>query len=377
MRRKDEEKKPLIDHVTKSGTVRRCTDGMVHSFKIIIAPIRGASASASTFNTIAVHYKPGLWLIAPVGTGAMVSLTNEAVSALTRRYPDNRFLKALHKGTFFTDHGINGFFGDFGFAWSMITTVAIYAGGVKYYSNDFGNIIAPALAVLPAVMTRRNNYTNAQNRLTERSYARHAASLFRGTIAPSGVLGVLMQQQIIAVNSPIPTAVMGITGVLGLLASLFNEHCPALSKTLFAMINILCENPSLAAAFFHFPNDIYAAVHNDEISDEFFFSNVALTSTFLTMLTLVSLMNLFVAPQNNEEASVSEVHDEGSGRVLEDGFETKIGEEDSDEEDEETITIGSGISPSPSKMLQKHGVFASINTEVGGELEEVDLEIGL
>lgn len=295
--------------------------------KLITAIPKGAGSWSSTFSPIAIFYKPGLWLIAPVATGSVISLTHQAVSTLAKKYPENQFLQGLNKGSFFVENAGSGFLADFGFAWSTITAIGGYIGGIEYHSNDFAKMIAPAIAFLPAVLTRRVNYKNAKNQLTERSLMRHTAETLRGMVAPGGVLGVLSQQGILDPESPIPTSIIAATGILGLLSSLLKESHPAISKTLSALINVLCENPSLAAAFFHFPNDIYAATTpDDEISDGFFFTNVAITTLFLITLTAFSVRT-FIQPS----PQIEEVDEED----IENGYISEDSEDESEEEDRE------------------------------------------
>ncbi|QBR84864.1 hypothetical protein E3983_11175 [Legionella israelensis] len=321
-----DEQLPLITPPKKSIFQNSGKAGLT-LVKLITSLPKGAGSWSSTFGPIAIYYKPGLWLIAPVTTGSGISLTHEAVTALAEKNPENKFFKALNKGTFAVEKGISGFLGDFGFAWSTINTLAGYIGGIEYHSNDFARMVAPALAVLPAILTRSVNYKNAQNQLTERSITRHVANTFRGLVAPGGVLGVLLQQEIIDPESPVPSSIILATGIVGLLSSLLKESHPKISKVLSALIEIICENPSLAATFFHFPNDIYAATNDEhEISYGFFFTNVGLSMIFLITLTLFSLKNHL---QPSSENQPSNVHFD-----IETGYSS---ESEDSEEDEEKL----------------------------------------
>ncbi|STX28566.1 Uncharacterised protein [Legionella beliardensis] len=271
--------------------------------------LRGASSYAATFSRIAITWDKGLWLIAPIGFGATISLSNEAVAKLAKRYPDNKFLKALNSGTFFAAQGAGGFFADFGFAWNMINTLGAYISGVELVKTDgyYNKFIAPSTAAIPAIMASRLAYIHKQNKLIDRSFMRHAAHLAFGLNAPGGYLGMLEQQAFVDPESFTPTAVILASGTLALLSSLLKETHPKISRVLLLIVNLLAENPSLAATLFHFPNDIYAAENNDEISEPFFFTTVGVSGAFLLLLTTLSVYS-FLYPETPQESAAFSIN---------------------------------------------------------------------
>ncbi|WP_058522869.1 hypothetical protein [Legionella birminghamensis] len=284
-------------------------DHVKTGIRLFTSVFEGAANWTSTFGPIAIYYSPGLWLIAPAALGAAISLTNEAVEALLQRLPNNRFLQALHKGSFFLSNGVGEFFGNFGFTWTMITTVGMDIGGVRLYSDTFGKIIAPALALVPAGLSTRFKYDLAQGNLTERGLVRHIAALTNGGISPSGVLDVLIQQGQLSLNSFVPTTIILITALLGLLQSLGKEAYPALSKTILFIITAVCTNPSLAATMFHFPLDIYAAEHDDGVTNDLFYGVLGGSCFFFTLLSIVSFIDFqlqLVEPQKKKPSIVVE-----------------------------------------------------------------------
>ncbi|KTD51420.1 hypothetical protein Lqui_0264 [Legionella quinlivanii] len=274
--------------------------------RLVASIPEGAANWVSTFGLVAIYYHPGSWLIAPMALGAGISLSNEVVEALAKRYPENKFLKSLHKGTFFMDYAVGGFLGDFGFAWTMITTVAMDVGGVRLYSDSFGKIIAPALALIPTLISTRQEYYRVQGERNERSFSRHAASFWRGGTAFTGVLDVLIQQGQLALNSFIPTTIILFTAITGLCESLAREGYPVLSDSLIFLLAVLCVNPSLAAALFHFPLDIYAAAHDDEVTNDLFDWDLGGSSFLMGLLSAVALIDfqLQLAQRRQKEPSV-------------------------------------------------------------------------
>ncbi|MCE3045813.1 hypothetical protein [Legionella sp. 16cNR16C] len=282
--------------------------------RLVASVPEGAANWVSTLGLVAIYYHPGSWLIAPMALGAGISLSNEVVEALAKRYPENKFLKSLHKGTFFMDYAVGGFLADFGFAWTMITTVAMDIGGVSLYNDSFGKIIAPALALIPTLISTRNEYYRVLGEGNERSFSRHAASFWRGGTAFTGVLDVLIQQGQLALNSFIPTTLILFTAITGLCESLAREGYPILSDSLIFLLTVLCVNPSLAAALFHFPLDIYAAAHDDEVTNGLFDGDLAGSSFLMGLLSAVALIDfqLQLAQRRQKEPSVrvEEIEDE-------------------------------------------------------------------
>jgi len=323
----------IVQDSQQPATTSRA-DQIKTGIKLFTALPDGASRWLSTIGIIAVNTRPGLWLIGPAAAGSLLAVTNTSVEELANRYPKNKFLQGLKTGTFFADQGIGGLLADFGFAWSMLTTVGIYIGGVAYASNDYAKFIAPALVLLPTVVSTYYNYQSAKGNLTERSIARHAASFLSGAASSSTVFGILMQQGIIAINSAIPTAVMLGVGVLGFLASLVKESYPILSQVLYSLINAACVNFSLAGTMFHVPLDIYAATHDDELSDGFFFGTLGFSSVFLLLLSLQSFFEF-----QNQLAKIRQGRSHSvikSAQDLEEGdkFFT-LGSDDEEEEEDE------------------------------------------
>lgn len=306
------------------------------TFKLINALPNGASSLAATFGPIAVYYKPGLWLIAPVATGGIVSVSDEAIQLLSKKYPKNQFLKSLSDKLFLIDQGVGGFFADFGFAWNSLLTASVFVGGIQYSTNSFAKMIAPAAALVPALVTRKINYRKAKNELVERSKTRHVAELLNGLTAPGNVLGILLQQQILSENSPIPMATIMGMGLMGLFSSILKETHPKVSKVLLSLIDLFGNNPSLAAAFFLFPNNIYAAVNEDEISDEFFFGNLAFANLYLLMLTTLTLIT---AAMPAESVSLEEESDLEAGFYDSDEVESLLKSDSSDSEEEDESAI--------------------------------------
>ncbi|MFJ1267137.1 hypothetical protein ACD661_01040 [Legionella lytica] len=249
----------------------------------------GMGKTYATFGPIAVLYRQGLWLLAPVLIGGTISISDEAFSLLKERYPDNTLITQMAKMTKGTNQVLVGFLEDFGFTMGMLTTIAVQIGGIQYSSNAFGKIIAPLVSILPAGLIRyiRNRHAAGQHNSLPLEIT---ANTVRAANSPTFVLGLLQQQGILDEQSKIPGyGILG-AGIIGLMAGLLNKSHPKIAHVLNALMETILENPSLAVAFFAFPNDIYAAQNGDEISEGFFFSNVAVSSIYLIMLTMFSLM---------------------------------------------------------------------------------------
>ncbi len=110
-----------------------------------------------------------------------------------------------------------------------------------------------------------------------------------------------MLQGVIDVDSPIPMVTNVALGVLALTASLCQEAYPAASRGILTMIKLLAENASLAALSFSLLNDIYAAVNDWEVSNEYFYTNLAINSLYYTILTVMTVGLLLNPNQAHNE----------------------------------------------------------------------------
>jgi len=80
----------LVNQIQAHPLNRR--DKILHTLKILSAPTRGMGSVYATFGSIAMLYKKnGLWLIAPVGLGGLISLTDSFVDLLLAKYPNNKW----------------------------------------------------------------------------------------------------------------------------------------------------------------------------------------------------------------------------------------------------------------------------------------------
>ena len=249
----------------------------------------GMAKTYATFGPIAILYRQGLWLLVPVMLGGTISISDEAFSLLKKRYPDNELIKLMAVGTKATNQVLVGFFEDFGFTMAMMTTVAAHFGGVKYYDNAFAKCIAPMASAVPAALVRyfRLSHNKGQNNSIPLEIT---ASAFRGANAPIFMMGLLQQQNVFSAQSNVPTIVIMLSATLGFFAGMLNKSHRKVSLVLNSLMETLLENPSLAVAFFAFPNDVFAAEHHHEIKESFFYSNVAISSAYLLMLTVFTLM---------------------------------------------------------------------------------------
>lgn len=282
------------------------------SIKIAAAPFEGASAYYSTFGTLAVRYEhPGLWVIAPVGVGAAISITSEALAALAERYPDDQFLKTLNEGLFFASKGIGGVFEKVGFAWENILAAAAFIGGIELVENNFAKMYSLPLVLGVAIPAAVVNYNRAQGVLTERSKWRHLSEGCSGLSSAAGVVGMLLQQEIIKPDSFIPSAVIATTGALGVLSSATREYSPRFSQTLSMIIGIF-ENLSLTASFINFPLSIDAALRNDTVPELLFYIVIAAGALFFMTLTI----NQILAPAAKKQATITEFTDVEEGLII-------------------------------------------------------------
>ena len=285
---------------------------------LIISAPKGAAQFYATFGPIAMIYqKNGLWLTAPVATGAAISITHAMLNALkTHCLPDNKFVKLAASTGFCFDEGLGGFLADFGFAWSMMRNLGSTAGQLMGASQEtiktYALYASPALAFFPALVDRGVRYKDKQGKLVERGFLRHFARTLRGASSTLGFINQLILQGVIANDSYIPTAIIGLTAIAGGASSLLQESHGTVSTLLMAAINLLCENPSLATAFFSFPNDIYASITGGSISEEFFYTNLAVSCCFLLGLESLSLLTMFTKAQEIRQADDPGLSDDDS-----------------------------------------------------------------
>ena len=320
------------DKDSKQASKYSCKEGISDISKVAAAPIRGAASLYGSVGQYAIHFdKEGLWLIGPVAGGAAISLTNEAVKILTKRYPDNKFIQYLNKGLLVADHGLVSLSADFGFFWNMITTVGVEIAGVKVAKNVFGNFYAPLFAVLPAIPSSYVNYHRAQGQTLNRSLVRHGVETLRGIGSNLGSLNILRQQSIIAPDSLIPIIVATAGGGLGLVSSLSREYAPHFSKFCDVIIE-LCFNLSLSANEFNLLMSIVAASNNDEIPEGIFYPNLALT-TFLYLLLISNLLFPLTPCCKTKKADITEIDDNEDEKDIEAAEE--VFEEENDEKAEE------------------------------------------
>jgi len=254
----------------------------------------GMAKTYSTFGPLAIMYYPGLWLIAPVTMGGLVSLSDEAFKHLARYYPDNELIKFMAQTAKSANHNVVGFFGDFGFNMGLITTIGVRFGGIKYYTNDFARIISPLTSLILSVTLTWSRGLRGQAHALSVSLPRRVVVTGLDTIhaanAPTLVLSLLQQQSILGETSSIPFGVIISSGIIGLLAGIMKNSHPKTNQILNSLIQVFLENPSLAVAFFAFPNDIFAAANSDEIPETFFYSMAGLSAIYLLILTLSSCM---------------------------------------------------------------------------------------
>lgn len=269
------------------------------AMQLVTSPLTGAGSAYSTFGPIAMLYYQGLWLLAPVSTGAAISVSDAAFSLLTKKYPDIPLLNKLQEGMKFSNRMVVGFFADFGFNWNLIKTTAIFAGGKDYAHNVFAKVIAPMLSLLPAALTRSVRYKQATGQLAERSVLRHIASTIRGATSTSAIMSTLMIQGLIDVDSVIPITTYIVMGTLALAASLCQEQYPMPSQVIMASINILAENTSLSVLSFALLNDIYAAVNDWDVDYAYFYTNAAVNFLYYILLTSMTL-SMICTPRQPE-----------------------------------------------------------------------------
>lgn len=249
----------------------------------------GMAKTYATFGPVAILYHQGLWLIAPVMIGGTISISEEAFAVLKKRYPDNKLVQLMAAATKQTNQTLIGFLEDFGFTSGMMITVAAHFGGIKYYTNTFAKVIAPIASAIPAGVIRyvRNQHNDhKKSNLVLETFGR----TFYGANSPVFIVNLLQQQNVVGPQSMMPTITMLGAGIVGLFSGLLHKTHPKISLVLNSLIEMLMEPASLAAIFFAFPNDIFAATHHDEIKEGFFYTNAVVSSGYLLLLVLVNVM---------------------------------------------------------------------------------------
>ncbi|CDZ78537.1 hypothetical protein BN59_02847 [Legionella massiliensis] len=306
------EQQPLLTPAAPSREPRQIEGRDI--LELLKALPDGMAKTYSTFGPIAILYSPGLWLIAPVMTGGVISVSEKTFELLAERYPDHELIKTIAKLSKNTNQIVINFFEDFGFTYSLMTTVAAQVGGIKYYSNAFAKFTAPLVSFLPSVVVRYARYRQANNE--ENSTALNAfAGAIDGANSPIFTTQLLQMQGVIPVVSPIPIAIATTTGAVGFFSGLAKKSWPRTSLSAETLIAVL-ENASLAVAFFTFPNDIFAAANNDEISEGFFYTNAAVSCLYLFALfwfTGLSAHQKFQALSAIEELSDDDDLEAGRG----------------------------------------------------------------
>lgn len=295
---------------------------------MLSAPLTGAGSVYSTFGPIAIYYQPGLWLLGPVAGGAVISLTDATFTHLVRKYPESPLLNKLKEhSSKITGAGL-GYLAEVGFHWSVLKTTAIFIAGVQYDTNTFAKLIAPLVSLVPAVMTTSIKYKQNKGELIERSHYRHIASALRGFAALGPLFSILtLNTEILKPDSPIPFVTNICVGILGLTASLCQESHPAIGRAILAFMKILAENASLSALSFALLNDIYASTHDWDVSDEFFYTNLAINSVYYIILTVITV-GIIINPEqvHNEDeentrpqGSIEELDDDTAAALVNDG----------------------------------------------------------
>lgn len=266
----------------------------------------GMAKTYSTVGLIAVYTVPGLWLLGPVIAGGTLSLSAQILVSVEKRYSSDPLIKDSSRISLlsqqvllgylnmakFANLALVGFLEDLGFTWSMFTAIAVQVGGVAYNDNTFSRVIAPLISLVPAGLIRHARYKHANNK-NDNAVIEVFASTFRAASSSTFITALLQDQEVLSQRSVIPSMLILATGIAGFFSGLFKNlknPNPKISFIINSVIEVMFENPSLAAAFFAFPNDIYAALDHDEISEGFFYSNAGVSACYFMMLTVATML---------------------------------------------------------------------------------------
>lgn len=277
-------------------------------------------------------------LALPTGICSVSSLITSLTSEIALRYEDNRFLQHLNKAGLIINKGLLEFFISQSLSWQTLQAITLYIGGVETLSNETAKIAIPIAAIVPAALVATLQYRSAvrENNLN-RSYTRHTASFFKGATSTGWINTTLVMQNILPLRSSIPSLAALANGLLLLMASLFKEYYPKVSKTLVAISELIGKNPTLAVALLNFPMDIYAAEHHDQVPDSYFYSDVSISATFYMLLTLTTALTLFSPAKNQLQLEEIIEKYEESGQDVEDGSSVEVENSSSEDYEEEYV----------------------------------------
>ena len=296
---------------------------LLHTLKIVSGPTVGMASVYSTFGKVAMIYHNGLWLLAPESLGFVIGFTAPVIQLISQEMPDNDLFNKIKNISKFTNTGVVGYIADYGFTWGVLNTLTFLLTDEKSVIALNVAFIAPFLSIIPAALIRYSRYQQANGQELDRGLLPLLAEIMRGMMAPSGLMAILQLQGVLSADSYIPPSIMAVSALIMSTSYLIRPHFPTMSKLLMGMINIILENPSLAAMFFAFPNDIYASVNDGEIPESFFYTNLGISSVFLLIMTSLSI-GMALSP--NDHTANSQVEE-----ITEEECEEKSEEENNEE----------------------------------------------
>lgn len=291
----------------------------------------------------------GLWLLAPVGFGGAMGLSEEILKYCQNRFPENNKFKFLGKVSKIINHGLLGFLQDFGFTW---TTLILMAGPIKPQdtTNIFAKIIAPSASVIPAALLRYFRYSDFA-RITNNRAITTLAYASWGGMCPTFLLKELVLQDVVSEDSYIPIMVILGCSLFGGAAGMLRKNYLFWTMSLIFLLEFFAANPSLATAAFSFLND-WRALNSFKVPNGFFYGNLGVQGGYLMMLGALSLIT-YITSYKKLKQRVEEYHPKNIDKFH------RLGDSESDEEiDPEEVLASTGDSE-PDNENDSYEVLAS------------------
>lgn len=270
------------------------------------------------FRFIALTYYQGYWLLAPMGLGMCISISENAFSHLKKAFPENKVVQMMDRIAKTGQEVIVETSKDFGFNLVLAHFISQQLTSKSYYhphAAQMGTWISSGGLTAAMLVSRMCHGVRVFNVLSSALTSMHSIGL---------PLDVLQDQGIIDQNSMIPLYAASGLFVVGAIAGYVEKDYPRLALILKETIQTLCTNPSLATLLFALPNDLYAADHHDEVAESFFYPTAVIAILYLLLLTVSTAHDAscqWKALSKTEDAPTRESERDSMRELNEDDFQ--------------------------------------------------------